>query len=86
VVSTFESTGALAGAPGVAGTVIARNASTLRRSRAGITWMTLASARTDDSAMPSTGPCAAACNPTASATASSSSTTNGGSAAPAASW
>ena len=69
-----------------AGTVIAASASTRRRSRTGITWTTLASARTDESAMPSTGPCAAACSPTASATASSSSTTSGGSAAPAASW
>ena len=39
-----------------AGTVIAPSACTRRRSRAGITCTTLASARTDASAMPSTAP------------------------------
>ena len=74
-----------------AGTVTAPSACTRRRSRAGITCTTLASARTDASAMPSTAPgapapCAAACRPRARATASSSSTTSGGKAEPAASW
>ncbi|CDR10904.1 predicted protein [Streptomyces iranensis] len=77
---------AWAGLPQPAGTVIARSASTRRRSRLGITCTTLASTRTEDSAMPSTAPSAAVCNPTARATASSSSITSGGSTAPAASW
>jgi hypothetical protein len=69
-----------------AATVAVRNASTRRRSRGGITGTTLASARTDASATPATPLCAAACRPTANATASSSSSTSGGIAAPAASW
>ena len=85
-VRTPGSTLALAEPSQLAGTVIAPSACTRRRNRAGITCTTLASARTDDSAMPSTAPCAAACRPRARATASSSSTTSGGSAEPAASW
>ena len=68
--------------PQLAGTVAAVSASTRRRSRAGITWITLASARIDASAVPPAAPCAAICRPTARATASSSSTTSGGSAVP----
>src|SRR3712207_7000852 len=43
-----------------AGSVTARSASTRRRSRGGITCTTLASARTDDSAVPAIALCAAA--------------------------
>ena len=84
-VRTPGSTLTRAAPPQLARTVIVRSASTRRRSRVGITCTTFASARTDDSAMPSTALSAAACSPTASATASSSSTSRGGSAAPAAS-
>ena len=80
------STLAWAALPQLAGTVIAPSAAAWRRSRAGMTWTTLASARTEDSAMPSTALCAAACRPMTRATASSSSTSSGGSAVPAASW
>lgn len=79
---------AAAGGPEVrnAGPVVAsRIASTRPRSRAGNTWVNRASARTDASAIPSTGTEVAVRKATARATASSSSQSSGGNAAPAAS-
>ncbi len=65
---------------------MAANASIRRRSRDGITWTTLLSARTEDSSIPITVPAwMAEWSPTPMATASSSSRSRGGSTAPAAS-
>ena len=65
---------------------MARSASARRRSRGGNTCITLASARTEASAIPAAEPCAAVRSALTIATASSSSTTSGGSDPPGASW
>ena len=61
-------------------------ASIRRRSRGGISAITLVSACTDVSSSPPTDPAAAVRRPTAIATASSSSSSSGGSEPPARSW
>ena len=60
--------------------------STWWRSREGSTWSSLASARTEVSAMPVIAPTAAVRSPTATATASSSSSSKGGRQAPTPNW
>ena len=84
MVSTVAST--VGPSPQTKFSVWERSASIWRRSRGGISAMTLVSAWTEVSSMPLTAPDAAVRSPTAIATASSSSRSSGGSEPPARSW